>query len=757
MRIYLLLLIACATVASAQTLPVKRVVLYKNGVGYFEHLGSVRGNDSVAVGFTSNQLNDVLKSLTVLDLDGGRIMGVSYGNAAPVERQLADMQLPTGGKVSVGALLGSFRGSKVELRNAGAVLSGRVLGVESRESIVNGRTIQTETAALLTDSGELRSADLSPAVAVRLLEPGLPAKLGRYLDVVASSRAAGERRMNISAAGAGERRLFVSYISEVPVWKSTYRIVLDGKDHGKATVQAWAIIDNTVGEDWSNVELSLVAGAPQSFIQNLSQPYYTRRPVVALPQYASATPQTHEGTLATGGGRVAGTVKDPSGAAIPSALVKATVNGAVLQQTFTDSSGRFAFDNLSVDNPVLFVEAPGFVRTQAVVDSSQAGEQQITLNVGSTSQSVEVTAAAPIVGTGRVPKQLNRIDGSLDGVGGAAYAPPPPPAATGQELGDLFEYKFDAPITVLKNRSALVPIAQASLDAEKVSLFNASISSARPQRALWFTNTSKLTLDGGSVSVSEGNAFAGEGLLDPIRPGEKRLVSYATDLALNISTKASAEPQRIVRASLSRGVLSQASEVRETKLYTVRNTDSQGRRVIVEHPLRSGYQLRGDVKPVETTNNFRRFSLTVPASSTATLAVEEARETSTRFALTDVNPDQLELFIRQSSSDSNLRAALEKIAAQKKVIAGLEHEKGVRDAETQKIVEDQSRLRENIKALRGAPEEKSLLQRYTAQLNQQENRLPQLEKESAALDAQIAAEQFKLNDAVESLSVDTHF
>src|SRR4029077_5408593 len=118
---------------------------------------------------------------------------------------------------------------------------------------------------------------------------------GKYLSLVASTRDQDVRRMAISTAGDGDRDLLVSYISEVPIWKCTYRIVVPKE--GKPLLECWAIVDNTVGEDWRNVELSLVAGAPQSFVQELSQPYYTRRPVVALPQNAMITPQTHEATM----------------------------------------------------------------------------------------------------------------------------------------------------------------------------------------------------------------------------------------------------------------------------------------------------------------------------------------------------------------------------------------------------------------------------------------------------------------------------
>jgi hypothetical protein len=82
----------------AAKLPVRRVVLYKNGVGYFEHLGRVRGSQEVHIDFTSAQLNDVLKSLTALDLAGGRIIGVDYNSEAPLARRLSTLHLALGEK-----------------------------------------------------------------------------------------------------------------------------------------------------------------------------------------------------------------------------------------------------------------------------------------------------------------------------------------------------------------------------------------------------------------------------------------------------------------------------------------------------------------------------------------------------------------------------------------------------------------------------------------------------------------------------------
>ncbi|MBC8165712.1 MAG: hypothetical protein H7Y20_07560, partial [Bryobacteraceae bacterium] len=314
-RIYVVLTLVssvCLPQEIADKLPIKRVVLYKNGVGYFEHTGKTKNNDSVTIPFTSGQLNDVLKSLTVLDMNGGKITGVTYGSAAPIDRQIGELRLPAAEKNSLSEFLSGMRGTRIEVRSGTTVVTGRLLSVERKTRVTGTTTVEVDYLSLMTDSGELRTTELSPASSVKLLEAGLPGKVNRLLDLVSSGREADVRRMVISTSGTGERSVFVSYISEVPVWKSTYRIVMGAKPGQPALLQGWAIVDNTVGQDWNAVDLSLIAGAPQSFIQNLSQPYFSRRPVVALPTAMNSAPQTYEPTLIAGGARVAGMVYDAS-------------------------------------------------------------------------------------------------------------------------------------------------------------------------------------------------------------------------------------------------------------------------------------------------------------------------------------------------------------------------------------------------------------------------------------------------------------
>ncbi len=774
---------------SAAKLPVRRVVLYKNGVGYFEHLGRVRGNQDVHIDFTSAQLNDVLKSLTVLDLAGGRITGVDYNSEAPLARRLATLRLALGERPSVSEFLGALRGARLEVRSGtGPALTGRLLSVERKTRSATNWTVETDEISLISESGEVHSVDLNPTTSVRIAEKDLQVEVGRYLNLIASSRDQDVRRMTISTAGNGERSLYVSYISEVPIWKTTYRIVLPTKAEKKPLLQGWAIVDNTVGEDWNEVELSLVAGAPHSFIQQLSEPFYGRRPVVPLPESVQLSPQTHAATLSGGNGHLSGAVADPSGAVIAGANVKLMdENGLVVSQTTTDSAGNYSFSSLSPGNYRVQTEHSGFKTNLMTQLNVAPGENQANtrLDVGSSAQTVTVNAnglatlnteSAEVSTVNRLSGVANRPrigvgSGSGGGVGGGSFmAPPPPPpsvanleearamgeaAASGQELGDLFEYKLKDKVTLKKNQSALVPIAQTEIEAEKVSLWSGTSGSGRPLRGVWLKNTSPLTFDGGSFSVLENEVFAGEGLTDPIKPGERRLLSYATDLGLLVEAQTNGRPQHVTLAKISKGILTHVSRLEERTLYTVRNQDAAARTLVVEHPARIGWSLaKGAKEPEEKAPGMYRFRLEVPAKATASLPVEETRTLDVTYSIANLNTEQIGVFVKAKTITPEMAQALQKIMDQKAVVAKLEDEMENRQKDIDRIVEDQGRLRENMKALRGSAEEKALLQRYTKQLDEQETQLEALRKTIRDTEAQRDKANEQLEKMIDELQLE---
>jgi septal ring factor EnvC (AmiA/AmiB activator) len=170
--------------------------------------------------------------------------------------------------------------------------------------------------------------------------------------------------------------------------------------------------------------------------------------------------------------------------------------------------------------------------------------------------------------------------------------------------------------------------------------------------------------------------------------------------------------------------------------------------------VRTGYTLRSEVQPVETSAGWMRFRIQVPPKQTASLGIDEARPIQNSYQLTNITDAQVSLFVREKSIDQPVEAALRRILAQKNVIAALDSEKEDRDGQMQKIFDDQQRLRENMKALRGSAEEKALLQRYTQQLNEQENRLETLRKESQQLEAQKSSAQAALDKMIEELAFD---
>jgi hypothetical protein len=684
---------------AAARLPVTRVILYKNGVGYFEHAGHVRGSQDVNVDFTTAQLNDVLKSLTVLDLGKGRITGVSYNSAAPLERRLGSLHLPVGENPTTAQFLDALRGARLEVRNGSESAVGRLLSVEDRDAPGKGEQKITLTQiSVVSDGGDVRIFDLTPSTSVRVAEKEVNEEVGKYLGLVASTRDQDVRRMTISTAGDGERNLLVSYISEVPVWKSTYRIVIPNE--GKPLLQGWAIVDNTVGEDWKDVELSLIAGAPQSFVQELSQPYYTRRPVVALPENAMLTPQTHEATIEGQAEVVAGELRSPA------KIVTGVVGGV-----------------------------PGGGQMGGVIGGIGSGTG------GGVGAGVFRVNGAP-------PPAAPRPDATVvaDTLESATTV------GETRELGDLFEYKLKDRVTIRKNQSALVPILQSRIDAEKVSVWNPSDTSVL--RALWVNNTSDLTLDGGSFNVLEGDAFAGEGLMDAIKPGEKRIMSYAADLGVLVDAKQKADNQRVTKVIIAHGTMTQSTQERQENAYTIRNRDTSSRTVVIEHPARPGWKLTDDEKPVESSASFHRFRLTVEPNKTTTLLVREYRPIMNNYQLTNVTDSQIKFFLNQKMINPDVEKALRRIVAEKSDIAAMETVITGRRAQVSSISDDQQRVRENMKALKGSAEEKALVERYVRELNEQEDRVQALRREITEMQQKRDAAQSALNGMIEALQME---
>jgi len=696
--------VAASAGATVQQLPVRQVILYKNGVGYFEHLGQVNGNQHVAIDFTSSQLNDVLQSLTVLDDNGGRIGGVNYNSTTPLAQQLQSLSLAMRDDPTSMELFQALRGQRVEVTGApGGPVTGRLMSIEGRGSgpatsdeATNGikQPLQRFWLTVVATSGAVRVIELSPTLSVRPLDASLQGQLDRYLELLSSNHSTGLRHLTLDAVGQGQRQLHVSYISEVPVWKSTYRLVFPRDSRENAILQGWAVVDNTIGSDWDNVQLSLVAGAPQSFIQPLSQPLYLRRPEVPISTTAQTTPQTHEAAdmpepapPAGSYGRLSAPTKIPQKVVSSSANVSQTVSVSadVLDQ------GTLARSNSSVG-------VPGGMGAGYGVYASTAAIQQ-----------GDVTTA---------------------------------------KFDDFFQYSIAQPVTIHKNESAMVPILQEQLPAERVTIW--SRSEATPFRAVWLENTSKLTFDRGSFSIFEGGVFAGQGLLDPIHPGEKRLLSYAADQAIHVREHPEESKRELRKIHLANGgILSLTYGTSSRNTYIASNSAEEVRTVVIEVPRQANRDLSPETKAAETTPGLYRFKLPVPPHQSASVLVA------------DEGPDY-ETWVIQPESDQSFTldrlvneapATAEKlnpVVAAQKAISEMNAQLHELSLKANTLNADEARARENLTALKG----NEGARRFVDQLNRTEDAIEANRQQTAALTEKKKAAVESLRQLLATLQID---
>ena len=303
-----LLCVAVTVAARAETpkqtdLPLKRVVIFTSGVGFFEHAGQVEGDAKVEMKFRTGDINDLLKSMVVQDLDGGQVSTVTYASKDPITKTLQGFSIDLTANPTLAQLLQQLRGERV-LVEAPNELTGVILGVETRK-VKLGEHETTEQAVLnlVTEQG-LRAVSLDTVARIKLANEKLDAELRKALAVLASGHSADKKSVEVSFLGKGSRRVRVGYIQAAPIWKTTYRLVL--ADDQKPLLQGWAIVENTSEEDWSNVNLTLVSGRPISFTMDLYQPLYVPRPAVQLELYSSLMPQFYGQDLAAAGLRFAG-------------------------------------------------------------------------------------------------------------------------------------------------------------------------------------------------------------------------------------------------------------------------------------------------------------------------------------------------------------------------------------------------------------------------------------------------------------------
>jgi hypothetical protein len=697
---------------NADVLPIRRVILYSNGVAYVERRGLVSGNAEINLSFKQSQVDDVLKSMVVLDLGQGRVGAVSYNSSAPVSAQMSEIpfsvssitdQTAGGGLAGV---LSQLQGAKVSVTSTKGAAVGSILTVERRSAQIDATKppLITHFLVIASESGEISSFDLAEVRSVKLLEEGTKRDVTEFANATSFSRRRDAKTITVTSDGAGQREMVVSYIIAAPIWKTTYRVVLDEK--GKPFFQGWAIVDNVSDEDWTNVRLSLVSGSPISFIQPIQQPFYRYRPVVPIPNDLRLTPQVYE----------------PQG--VGSVTVDSTdtkIDTNVTAQVAEELPAGTTFSSkLQIDG------ASGSSNT-FVVDGQEVTNYRTGVLNSNTSISQALLANQTGVKT----------------------------AATGEEIGDLFEYRIEQPVTVLRDRSALIPIVQTKMEGERVSIYNEDVRRDRPYSGMLLQNLTNLTLESGSLTVIDRDAYAGEALMERLKPKEQRLISFALDLGTHVRVRQLENREPVKLTKVINGVFQVHYFRTEEKRYDIENQTDREKVLYIEYPIRDGWQLADNMqKPEYTTQRYYRFRVELKPFETKSMTVSERLPLMESYQLTAITKADLAIFLTRKYIDEPTKAKLEKLIDLRTAINQIAVKLEAFDDEVQNISNDQKRLRENIEALSKTAEAKTLITRYIDKVNQQESRLEEIEKERRNLAAEKQRLETELFNEIRVFSID---
>ena len=664
-RIVVALMLSAAVVSAAE-LPVRTVVLYKHGVGYFERAGNLAAGESAKLDFKASEMNDVLKSLTVND-QGGKVTGVRYDSNIPLNQKLSEFPFVINNGEPLSAVLDQLKGARVEMefgpqKTSGAIVSARLISADKDHA-------EREQLTLLMDSGELRNVDLSAATAIRFPDPKLQLQFRDYLAAVTGARSKDKRSVYIDSTDSKSRDVRATYIMPMPAWKSSYRLLFDQSGQ-QPVLEGWAIIDNTTDDDWANVRLTLVSGKPISFISELYDPRYIDRKTADLPEDQSIGPVIH------------------SGAMTPAAEAKASL------------------------------------------------------------------LSQPNAGFARVGGNAGVIGGIVGGLPSAAPPPAAPssiaPAGIAREIADVFEYNLPNSVTVKKNESAMLPFLQQKITARKLIIYSDS-SRPNPMSAAEVSNTTGRTLDGGPITVYDSGAYAGEALVETVKNGDKRFISYGVDLGTRIATNLNSRTDNVVELHAHDGILITRAAIVQKKTYSVHNADSRAKTLIIEHPVRPGYSLIDTAKPAETARNVYRFELKLPAGGSLEFPVTEEHVYDQQTAVSSLNPPVLLTYVRNKNISDAARRQLQQLADLKTRIADAESESGRLDTDIQNVSHDEERARQNIASLSQVSGQQQLVQEYARKLADAEAQIATLRTRRKQLDDQRAALQTQLNGAIEKL------
>jgi hypothetical protein len=659
--------------AKKNSVPLKKVVLYKHGMGYFERRGVLDGSASIEILCGAADIDDMLKSLMVLSSDGARLEAITYDSAKTLEDRMTEFGFDMRKAKGLIDIIGQIKGLPVSVLASGTKASGRVVGIDYLDHVASGDKVTKEPFLIMLADATFRRLSLSSISSITVEDETFSTELNQQLELLFQNARKKDKKALTVVLPESKGEVVVAYSIPSPIWKTSYRIVVVDNH---ILIQGMAIVDNVQDEDWTDVSMVLVSAAPISFIQPLYDPVQPNRARVNPQGYKSSGPvvaeraQRSRGMADAAVDRLEEMAVQSWGAPVPAAAPAAPGGGG--------SYGSFREG-----------------RIMAEMMAAQAMEQSLPVDAGSS--------------------------------------------------GELFEYRVANPVTVPRNTSALIPIVQGEIEGNKLSLYNAMKNRKHPYCAIRLINTTGLTLEAGPVTVLEEDAYAGEALLDVLKPDDKRFLPYAVDQDVHVITRNAYNEMPIYRVRIFGSTLYMDYRSRTSTIYRLENLSEKIKSVYVEHEVSYAMKLVGDASPVETTDSYYRFEVMLGPQAYEELTVTQEEELSRTVWIAD--PENLDRNVLRYLIDTNeltkeMADQLRQILAKHAALVDIVEKRKAVQARIQQYVSDQQRARENLKAL-GAHNE-----RYRLAIDEAEDRIMKANAELTDLQAQFDALRAEFHELV---------
>lgn len=268
-----------------------------------------------------------------------------------------------------------------------------------------------------------------------------------------------------------------------------------------------------------------------------------------------------------------------------------------------------------------------------------------------------------------------------------------------EQAGELFAYHIDAPVSIPRQHSAMLPIVNQEIEAEKLSIYNPNTHAKYPLNGLEFKNATKLNLMQGPVTVFDDNVYAGDAKLPDLKPDETRLIAYALDLSTEIMVKSQPTPEELVSVRIAKGTLWHRHKYVDAREYVIKNKADKPRTVILEQPFSDQWTLVQPDKPYERTPDLLRFKVPVAAQETKSYPVKLERLADQSVVLSNVGLDQIQFYLRTKEISPQVREALQKVVELRSALDDAERRLARLEQERRDAIQEQSRIRENLKTL----------------------------------------------------------